>query len=66
MTNAVKIKKSLPIIWYDEYGFIPYNDVIYSNASPAFKTASDVARNNGSPYGILISTTPGLNLYGLI
>ena len=58
--------KSLPIIWYDEYGFIPYNDVIYSNASPAFKTASDVARNNGSPYGILISTTPGSHLYGLI
>ena len=51
--------KTLTSIWYDEYGFLPYNDVIYMNAAPAFKTASMNARRNGSPYGITITTTPG-------
>ena len=51
--------KTLTIMWYDEYGFIPYNDVIYMNAAPAYKTASMNAKQNGSPYGILITSTPG-------
>lgn len=29
------------------------------NAAPAFKTASMLAKQNGAPFGILISTTPG-------
>lgn len=51
--------KTLTVMWYDEYGFLPYNDVIYMNAAPAFKTASQIARDNGAPYGIVITTTPG-------
>ena len=51
--------KTLPIMWFDEYAFLPYNDTIYMNAAPAYKTASSNAKANGSPYGILITTTPG-------
>ena len=50
--------KTLQVIWFDEYGFLPYNDIIYMNGAPAFKTASEIAKVNGSPYGILITTTP--------
>lgn len=51
--------KTLSVIWYDEYAFLPYNDVIYMNAAPAFKTAADIAKKNGAPHGIIITTTPG-------
>lgn len=52
-------KKTLTLLWYDEYGFLPYNGIIYMNAAPAFKTASMGAKRNGAPYGILLTTTPG-------
>ena len=29
------------------------------NAAPAFKTASMIAKQNGAPFGVLITTTPG-------
>lgn len=48
-----------PIIWYDEFAFLPYNDIVYAAAAPAFSKASENARKNGSPYGMLITTTPG-------
>lgn len=51
--------KTLTMMWYDEYGFLPYNDVIYMNAAPAYKTAAMNAKANGAPFGILITTTPG-------
>ena len=51
--------KTLTLIWYDEYGFLPYNDTIYMNAAPAYKTAAMIAKSNGAPFGILITTTPG-------
>lgn len=51
--------KTLTMIWYDEYAFLPYNDTIYMNAAPAYKTAAMNAKANGAPYGILITTTPG-------
>lgn len=51
--------KTLAMMWYDEYAFLPYNDTIYMNAAPAYKTAAMNAKNNGAPYGILITTTPG-------
>ena len=47
------------IIWYDEFGFLPYNDIVYTAAAPAYSRASENAKKNGSPYGILITTTPG-------
>lgn len=48
-----------PIMYYDEYAFIPYNYVIYSSATPALSTAAKNAKKNNAPYGILITTTPG-------
>ena len=51
--------KTLAMMWYDEYAFLPYNDTIYMNAAPAYKTAAMNAKNTGAPYGILITTTPG-------
>ena len=52
--------RTTPIIYIDEYGFILYNDVIYTNMVPAFNTAANNAKRNGTPYGMLITTTPGM------
>lgn len=52
--------RTTPIIYIDEYGFIQYNSIIYTNMVPAFNTASRNARANGTPYGMLVTTTPGL------
>ena len=56
--------KTLTALWFDEYGFLPYNDIIYMNAMPAFKTAAMNCKANGAPYGILITTTPGYQVNG--
>jgi hypothetical protein len=48
-----------PIQFYDEFAFLSYNDTIYAAAAPAFSMASQNAKKNGAPYGILITTTPG-------
>ena len=52
--------RTTPIIYIDEYGFIPYNSIIYTNMVPAFNTASNNAKRNGTPYGMLITSTPGM------
>ena len=52
--------RTTPIIYIDEYGFIQYNSIIYTNMVPAFNTASKNAARNGTPYGMLVTTTPGL------
>ena len=52
--------RTTPIIYIDEYGFIQYNDIIYTNMVPAYNTASANAKRNGTPYGILVTTTPGM------
>ena len=57
--NSIGRGCTMPIHWYDEYAFILHNSIIYAAATPAFSTASDNARRNGAPYGILITTTPG-------
>lgn len=51
--------KSIPLLWGDEWAFTQYNDIIYINTVPAYKTAAINSRNNGAPYGMLFSTTPG-------
>lgn len=48
-----------PCIWFDEYAFILYNNIIFAAAIPAFATAAQNAKKNRSPYGVLITTTPG-------
>lgn len=52
--------RTTPIIYIDEYGFIQYNSIIYTNMVPAYNTASKNAKRNGKPYGMLVTTTPGL------
>ena len=52
--------RTTPIIYIDEYGFIQYNSIIYTNMVPAFNTASNNAKKNGTPYGMMITTTPGM------
>lgn len=51
--------RTIPIIYADEWAFTPYNDIIYVNTIPAWKTAAMNAKKNGAPYGITITTTPG-------
>ena len=51
--------KTVPLIWFDEYAFIPFNTEIYLNGVPAYKTAAMNAQRNGKAYGIVITTTPG-------
>ena len=52
--------RTLPLLWADEWAFIQYNDVIYTNTIPAINTAKLNARRQGKPYGILLTTTPGV------
>ena len=51
--------RTIPLIWGDEWAFVPFNETIYQNTVPAFKTASMNAKRNNAPYGISLSTTPG-------
>ena len=50
---------TVAIQYYDEFAFLPYNDIVYTAAAPAFSKASENAAKNGVPYGMLITTTPG-------
>ena len=51
--------KTIPILWGDEWAFVPYNDIIWINGAPAMRTAMDNAKRNGAPFGALLSSTPG-------
>lgn len=51
--------RTIPLIYADEWAFVPYNDIIYVNTIPAWKTAAMNAKRNNAPYGITITTTPG-------
>lgn len=50
---------TMPLQYYDEFAFMPYNREVYLAAAPAFSRASQNAKNNGAPYGMLLTTTPG-------
>lgn len=50
---------TMPIQYYDEFAFMLYNQYAYTAAIPAYSTASQNAKSNNAPYGILITTTPG-------
>ena len=47
---------TMPLQYYDEFAFIPYNKIVYLAAIPAFSTASRNAKANGAPYGVLLTT----------
>ena len=51
--------RTIPIIYADEWAFTPYNEIIYVNTIPAWKTAAMNAKKNRAPFGITITTTPG-------
>lgn len=46
-------------LWFDEMAFIFFNSAIYTAATPAYAKAASIAKKNGIPYGISITTTPG-------
>jgi len=46
------------MVWLDEWAFIGYNQSMYEAMRPAVSTAARIAKKNGTPYGILITTTP--------
>lgn len=48
-----------PIQWFDEFGFLKYNMIIYDSSSPAASQASEEAEKAGKPHCTMISTTPG-------
>ena len=50
---------TMAIQFFDEFAFLPYNDIVYTAAAPAFSKAADNANKYNAPFGMLISTTPG-------
>lgn len=52
--------RTSPIIYYDEFAFSPYNMIVYTNMVPAYNTAALNCKSVGAPYGIYMTTTPGL------
>lgn len=46
------------IEYFDEFGFLRFNQVIYEAATFAQRTAAKYAKENNSPYSKIISTTP--------
>ena len=62
VTSAASLMRgrTTSIIYIDEYAFIKHNKVIYLNMVPAWNTAAMNAKLNNKPYGMLITTTPGM------
>lgn len=52
--------RTSPIIYYDEFAFSPFNMTVYTNMVPAYNTAATNCKRVGAPYGIYITTTPGI------
>ena len=50
---------TIPVQYYDEFAFMPWNEEVFMAAVPAFSKASENAKMNHAPYGMLITTTPG-------
>lgn len=45
-------------IVYDEFAFLKFNAITYKSALFAFSKASENAKKQGNPYGMVITTTP--------
>ena len=50
---------TIALQYYDEFAFMPYNEIVLMAAAPAFSRASRNAASNNAPHGMLITTTPG-------
>lgn len=61
-TSATSLMRgrTTPLIYLDEYAFMPYNNIVYTNMVPAFHTAAKNAERNNSPYGMIMTSTPGM------
>lgn len=51
--------QTFPLLWADEFAFIPYMKIVYGNMAPAMSKAIEIAKAHNVPYGILYTTTPG-------
>ena len=62
VTSAASLMRgrTTSLIYIDEYAFIKHNKIIYLNMVPAWNTAARNAKMNHKPYGMLITTTPGM------
>lgn len=62
VTSAASLMRgrTTSIIYIDEWAFIKHNKTIYLNMVPAWNTAARNARANHKPFGMLITTTPGI------
>jgi len=49
---------STAMVYMDEFAFLERNEIVWAALIPAWKTSSQVAKANGAPYGIRITTTP--------
>ena len=50
---------TMPMQFYDEFAFMPYNKTVYMAAIPAYSKAAAIAQANNAPYGVFIASTPG-------
>ncbi|MGL6099530.1 MAG: hypothetical protein ACRC0G_07880 [Fusobacteriaceae bacterium] len=48
-----------PCQWYDEFGYVRHNSIIFAAATPAQVTAAIAAASKNKPNSRLITTTPG-------
>lgn len=51
--------KTASKIWWDEMGFIFFNETMWGASTPAYEKARELAIKNGAPYALSITTTPG-------
>ena len=50
---------TMPLQFYDEFAFMPYNKTVYMAAIPAYSKAATIAKSYNAPYGVFIASTPG-------
>lgn len=49
---------TVPSVWVDEFAFYKYNKTMFGSLVPANSTASRIAKENHTPFGMLLTTTP--------
>lgn len=57
--DAMARGKTASKLWFDELAYIFFNEAIYGAAMPAFEKAREIAEENGTPFNVTITTTPG-------
>ena len=50
---------TVPLQYWDEFAWMPFNKIAYGAAVPAFSKAREIARAHNAPYGIVLTSTPG-------